>query len=403
MTNKNMGHGERKKRSSSSQKIRYVRTNRPSEKNVRSRPGLARRYRPDGRRKRARKIGKFVVAFAAVFLASVIFFVACYAFSILSKFQHDDLTNDDIGIDKEQFFEGDQAIVNIALLGVDDNGTSDAIIIASIDANRNKIKLTSILRDSLVKVEPNGKKSYYTKLNEAFGNGGAATTLKAINRNFNLNIKEYVSIKFEGLSAIIDMVGGVKLNITKEEAEHINGLIASTQGHKHCPMVEGYGDVTLNGIQAIEYARIRKKANQNGQSDDYGRTDRQRAVLEVLFEKAKNMPYNEILGLVDIFLQHMKTSLDLNKIIELSKILKNDNISVLQNRVPMVEYTIDRDYHYSLNGINKSTVYYNLKYAGQLINAFIYDDILPDEYIERNPPPLEGGPLDSHSGVLENS
>ena len=403
MTNKSAGRGEKKIRSPKPQKIRYVKTHQPGETSSHPHVASPHRYRSSKRRKRVKKIRRIVVALAAIFLLSVVFFVACYAFSILSKFQHDSLTNDDIGMDKEQFLQDDQGILNVLLLGVDDNGTSDAIIIASIDTNQNKIKLTSILRDSLVKVEPNGKKPYYTKLNEAFGNGGAATTLRTINHNFDLNIKNYVSIKFEGLSAIIDTVGGIKLNITKEEANHINGLIASTQGHKHCPMLKGYGDVTLNGIQAIEYARIRKKTNQNGQSDDYGRTDRQRAVLQVLFDKAKNMPYNEILSLVDIFLQHMKTSLDLSKIIELSKILKSDDISISQNRVPMVEYTINRDYHYSLNGINKSTVYYNLKYAGQLINSFIYDDILPDEYIAQNPPPLAGGPLENHSRSFENS
>lgn len=348
------------------------------------------------RRRRRKKTKKIILLSILTILILSIFFITSYAISIISKFQHEDIDKNDIGISEELFSKDELGITNIALLGVDDNGTSDAIIIASIDTNSKKIKMISILRDSLVKVEPKGKKSYYTKINEAFGNGGVETTLRAINSNFNLNVKDYISINFDGLANIIDQIDGIDVNITEEEAKHINGLITSTKGHEHCPQIEGDGDVHLNGIQAIEYARIRKKLNQNGQRDDYGRTDRQRAVLEMILSKVKQMPYNEIPGLIETFLPHMKTSLDLNKILSLSKILKSNEISISQTRVPMVEYTINEGYNLTTNGTSKSTVYYNLKYAGKLINAFIYDDVSPEDYMKKHPPVLTGGPLDNN-------
>lgn len=348
------------------------------------------------RRRRQIKMRKVILLSVVILLVLAIFFITIYVVSIISKFQHEGIDKNDIGISEELFSKDELGITNIALLGVDDNGTSDAIIIASIDTNSKKIKMISILRDSLVKVEPKNKKSYYTKINEAFGNGGVETTLRAINSNFNLSVKDYISINFDGLSTIIDKIDGIDVNITKEEAEHINGLIASTKGHEHCPHIEGYGDVHLNGIQAIEYARIRKKLNQNGQRDDYGRTDRQRTVLETVLKKVKEMPYNEIPGLIDTFLPYMKTSLDLSKILSLSKILKSNEMSISQTRVPMVEYTINEGYNLDVNGANKSTVYYNLKYAGKLINAFIYDDVSPENYIKEHSPILTGGPLDNH-------
>lgn len=341
------------------------------------------------------KLKRLILISTIMLLILIIFFVIAYAISIISKFQHEDIDTNDIGIDEELFSKDELGITNIALLGVDDNGTSDAIIIASIDTNSKKIKMISILRDSLVKVEPKNKKSYYTKINEAYGNGGVETTLRAINSNFNLNVKDYISIKFDGLARIIDKIDGIDVNITAEESKHINGLIASTQGHESCPQIEGYGDVRLNGIQAIEYARIRKKLNQNGQRDDYGRTDRQRLVLETILKKVKQTPYNEIPDLIDTFLPYMKTSLSLNKILSLSKILKSDELSISQTRVPMVEYTINEGYNHTVNGTSKSTVYYNLKYAGKLINAFIYDDISPEDYMTEHPPVLTGGPLDN--------
>lgn len=348
------------------------------------------------RRRRRIKMRKITLLSVILLLILSIFFITSYAVSIISKFQHEDIDKNDIGIDEELFSKDELGITNIALLGVDDNGTSDAIIIASINTNSKKIKMISILRDSLVKVEPKNKKSYYTKINEAFGNGGVETTLRAINSNFNLSVKDYISINFAGLANIIDQIDGIDVNITKEESEHINGLIASTKGHEHCPQIEGDGDVHLNGIQAIEYARIRKKLNQNGQRDDYGRTDRQRTVLETILKKVKQMPYNEIPSLINTFLPYMKTSVDLSKILSLSKILKSNDISISQTRVPMVEYTINGNYNLTVNGSNKSTVYYNLKYAGKLINAFIYDDISPEDYIKEHPPVLNGGPLDNN-------
>lgn len=346
------------------------------------------------KRRRKVKLKKLILLSIVILLILSIFFVTSYAISIISKFQHEEINQNDIGINEELFSKDELGITNIALLGVDDNGTSDAIIIASIDTNNKKIKMISILRDSLVKVEPKNKKSYYTKINEAYGNGGVETTLRAINSNFNLNVKDYISIKFDGLASIIDKIDGIDVNITSEEASHINGLIASTKGHEHCPQIEGYGNVHLNGIQAIEYARIRKKLNQNGQRDDYGRTDRQRTVLETMLKKVKQMPYSEIPGLIDTFLPYMKTSLSLNKVLSLSKILKSDELSISQTRVPMVEYTISEGYNHTVNGTSKSTVYYNLKYAGKLINAFIFDDISPEEYMKDHPPVLTGGPLD---------
>ena len=346
------------------------------------------------RRKRI-KLKRLILISSIILLILTIFFVTSYILSIISKFQHEDIDTNDIGINEELFSKDELGITNIALLGVDNNGTSDAIIIASIDTNSKNIKMISILRDSLVKVEPKNKKPYYTKINEAYGNGGVETTLRAINSNFNLNVKDYISINFDGLASIIDKIDGIDVNITAEESKHINGLIASTKGHEGCPQIEGYGDIRLNGIQAIEYARIRKKLNQNGQRDDYGRTDRQRFVLETILKKVKQIPYNEIPDLIDTFLPCMKTSLSLNKILSLSKILKSDELSISQTRVPMVEYTIDEGYHHTVNGTSKSTVYYNLKYAGKLINAFIYDDISPEDYMKEHPPILTGGPLDN--------
>lgn len=345
------------------------------------------------RRKRLRRMIAFSVV---IIIATALLFGTCYVISVLSKFQHEDIDANSIGIDKEKFVDSGTGITNIALFGVDNDGTSDSIMLLSVDKDRNKIKLISILRDSLVKVDPKNKTPYYTKLNEAYNSGGAETSLRAINKNYNLNVTEYASIKFDGMSKIIDKVGGIDINITKDEQNWINGLIASTKELKTLSAgVEDFGNVHLNGAQAVAYSRIRKVSNQDGQSNDYGRTDRQRAVMEQLLHKALSLKRSDYPAFIESVVPYMKTSLSIGQIIDLAGILTRPGLVMEQTRVPMTEYTINADYDYYLNDTKKSTVYYNLTYAGDIINAFIYEDITPQDYMIDHPPILTGGPLDN--------
>jgi len=118
----------------------------------------------------------------------------------------------------------DAAVVNIALFGVDrrsesEIGRSDSIMILSIDKTHNKLKLSSIMRDTYVDVEGHGMNI----ITHAYVYGGAALAVKTLNTTFDLNIKDYVTVDFFGLEKIIDNVGGIELNITSEEVKYING------------------------------------------------------------------------------------------------------------------------------------------------------------------------------------
>lgn len=327
-----------------------------------------------------------------------------YALNLYSQFQHVDLdaSDEDLGITAGTQVDTGTDITNIALFGVDTRsdsftGNSDSIMILSVDKQHNKIKLTSVLRDSLVQVDGYG----YTKITEAYGLGGPTLAIKTLNQNFQLDIRDYATINFAGMAEIIDAVGGVTINVSSAEIDMLNGLaaqMAASLGEPAPAKVTQPGPQILNGLQAVAYSRIRKVDNPDGSWGDYGRTDRQRAVMEQLFEKAMHMSPTQYPAFIQSILPYVETSLDIGEILNLATIFSRDNIVFEQACVPSTEYTINAGYSY--NG--KSNVYYNLDYAAGLIHSFIYDDIPSETYIAQNTPPMTG-PLDSSTASAKGS
>ena len=188
---------------------------------------------------------------------------------------------------------------NIVLFGVDNQyggytGRSDNIIILSLNEETNEVKMTSIYRDTYVKVDGHG----YTKINHAYAYGGPELAMNTINKNLDLNIKEFVTVNFEIVEDVVDLVGGITLSITNSEATQISRISKA-------------GTYTLNGDQALEYARIRKT------DSDYQRTERMRTVLEAVFNKAKKMSLGKLNTLVNKILPQVKTNISMSEITEI--------------------------------------------------------------------------------------
>lgn len=160
-------------------------------------------------------------------------------------------------------------------------------MILTLDSVHNKIKLTSIMRDSYVNIDGYGM----DKINHAYAFGGTELALKTLNENFNLNISEVMVVNFSSLVNIIDKIGGVNINITEEEVPHISE-ISST------------GEQLLNGSQALAYSRIRYATG-----GDYKRTERQRTVINAIFNKLKNTPLTQYPQLVNEFLPYIQTNI----------------------------------------------------------------------------------------------
>lgn len=298
----------------------------------------------------------------------------------------------------------DDQIVNIALFGIDSrnlksySGNSDSIMVISVNTGTGQIKLMSIMRDTFAEIpngtDANGKPKYsYGKINSAYAKGGPELAIKTLNHNFGLDIKEYATVNFYGMADIIDQVGGIEVEVQQKEIHPyrgLNDLISEQAQHmgidpeKH--YVEKAGKQKLNGIQAVAWARIRAVSTAQGQANDFGRTDRQRYVMEQLLNKALEMNLTEYPALASELIKYMRTSLHLeDELLPIVKAVFTKDVSFEQTRFPHYEYLIND------NAIIKggSSVYYDFEDAKATIHAFIYDDIAPEDFLKTYKPKKE--------------
>lgn len=184
------------------------------------------------------------------------------------------------GIPAEPSEEGEY--YHILLLGEEamyttpGNGRTDLVMLATINVPAASVQLVSLLRDTYVSI-PGYKDN---KLNSVYAKGGIELLYEVIEENYGIRPDGYVLVGFEGFENIVDRLGGVTVELTEEEAEYLNTTKYISKPEYRCVVP---GKQKLNGSQALGYCRVRKVPNINGTRYDYGRTERQRMVLESLF------------------------------------------------------------------------------------------------------------------------
>lgn len=307
------------------------------------------------------------------------------------RYNYNKIETDELGIENVI----DKDIINIALFGIDTRntksfkGNSDSIMILSLNTNTKKVKIISIMRDTFVPITYNGKTSY-RKINYAYSKGGPELAIKTLNQNFGLDISEYATVNFFGMVDIIDAVGGIDAELTEAEVRPknkyiygLNGCVAEICKQLGANEKENYittaGKHHLNGIQAVAYSRIRKVANIWGTNNDYGRTDRQRYVMEQLFNKAITLEKKNYMKLAKSLIPCSETSLSYSEILGLAFDILLKSPKFEQARVPTEEYTMSAP-----KTSAGSVVYFDLAFASKLIHSFIYQDVTPEDYIEAN-------------------
>lgn len=331
--------------------------------------------------------GKLRVFIVPMILITILLTIAGFGvMEIVNSFRYNKvkLNHEDLGISAELAMDAPDGITNIALFGIDARndsfrGLSDSIMIVSVDAVHNNIKLISVMRDSLVEVEGYG----YQKINAAYNLGGATLAIKTLNQTFDLNISDYATVDFVGMVDIIELLGGIEAELTEAEVKDANIHIESM--HRERGTAEDYieraGKQRLNGVQAVAYSRIRKAATINGTNNDPGRTERQRMVMRQMLDKALSIRASQYPRLIKALLPYMETSLDYSEIFEMAGILTNEGLRLKEERMPSFDIMIE----YGLNVPRLgSCCYYNLDYAAKQMNAFVFEDISFDQYIEEN-------------------
>ncbi|MDO4608835.1 MAG: LCP family protein, partial [Clostridia bacterium] len=289
-----------------------------------------------------------------------------------------------------------KGVINVALFGVDSRdetvftGNTDSIMILSLNTKTKKVKIFSIMRDTFVPMEYNGK-DYFGKINSAYSKG-PEHAIKTLNQIFDLDISEYATVNFFGMADIIDAVGGIPATITEDELKwkgyghpNLNNCmdeICNEMGlNAKDYYIKSAGEQTLNGVQAVAYARVRNCTSVWGTRDDYGRTDRQRHVMQGLFNKAIAMNKARYVTLAKALIPCSETSLSYTDILGLAVNVLLHSPSFEQYRLPQIEFNMP----FSGSSRYGSVVYYDLDYAAKLVNAVIYDDVTMEEFIEQNP------------------
>lgn len=229
-------------------------------------------------------------------------------------------------------------IRSIALFGIDtgrdkyDVPHSDSIIIATIDPQNKKIKLSSIMRDTYVRIKGHGS----SKLSDAYAFGGPQLALRTLNENFGLNIRDYATVDFFTLEKAIDVLGGVTVDIKANELKELNFRVEEAANlQKKAPvLIKQSGTQNLNGIQAVAYCRIRKIGG-----GDFERTSRQRIVLTQLINKAQASGVVKYHSLASEIFPLIETSLSNSDILKLgTQIISTGITNVEQQRFPLDGY-----------------------------------------------------------------
>ena len=237
---------------------------------------LPRRERPASKKKRKKNKFAPVIAILAILLALVIF-VSSFGFSVLGKIGYHEKTANSY-INASELLSSSE-VTNVLLIGVDaregesgEKTRSDTMLLISVDSANNCIKMTSFLRDSWVYIPCIDKKA---KLNASCQHGGYSGVVDTIEYNFGIDIDGYVVTDFELFTVMVDSIGGVEIEVTEAEAKEVTSHKGTYGG-----VVLESGTNLLTGEQALAYCRIRKIGT------DWGRTQRQRTVMEAIIKKA---------------------------------------------------------------------------------------------------------------------
>ena len=274
-------------------------------------------------------------------------------------------------------YKSENGITNMLLIGTDGrpgekSSRSDAMMILTIDGKNKSLKLTSLARDTYVDVPGHGKR----KLTEAYAFGQESLLIETIEQNFELDIQNYASVDFYSFMDIVDVLGGVAVDVQQNEINEMNKFIPETFEWNTSPnkgsieYVSNTGVQNLNGYQLLSYSRIRHN------DSALERDRRQRNVIQGLINGVKDLPFTKYPSLVDTILPYVRTNMKPTQIIALGgKVLGIGNLELKQ-----MEFPIDDGVH-STGGILGGAgwvLQFDLD-SLDILHDFIFMNIMPDD------------------------
>ncbi|MBQ7915375.1 MAG: LCP family protein [Firmicutes bacterium] len=212
--------------------------------------------------------------------------------------------------EKEESWEFDSDdYINVLLIGIDGqgySGRSDVMILCTYDKVNKTATMTSFLRDLYVEIP--GRDS--NRLNAAYAFGGIDLLDATLELNFGIQVDGHVMVDFNTFPKVIDALGGVDITLTQAEADYLG--------------LSGEGEYHMDGDLAMRYSRIRYI------DSDFGRTNRQRTVLNSLFERFKKLSWGEVANAANQVLDLVYTDMDAGTILSYgSEVIQLNSIQQL--------------------------------------------------------------------------
>lgn len=273
----------------------------------------------------------------------------------------------------------DSKVLNVMLFGEDNAkgaefGRSDSMIMLSIDNRHKKLKMTSFQRDSYVYVDGYG----YDKLTNAYAYGGPKLTIQTIESNFGIKVDRYAVVDYASFIDIIDVLGGIDLELTQDEIDYINyQLYKNNQSDTRTTITDAPGKVHLTGQQALWYARNRGLDSAEEEigiaGDDWDRTSRQRNLLETMFNDMKNADLTQIISIVGKVGPLVTTNLKKDEITA----LVSHSMTYLTYSVE--QYTVPQEgqwYYMDDTPVGSVIAFSDLETQRRLFAEFIYEELV---------------------------
>lgn len=225
------------------------------------------------------------------------------------------------------YVKNQKGYYTVAVFGVDsrdgnveEGALSDVNMIINVNRETGDIQLISIYRDMYSMIDEDGK---FHKFNQAYIEGGHEQALQALNRNLDLDIKNYITVNWKAVIDAINILGGVDLEVTDAEFKYLNSFISYTVeatgvgSHE----LEHAGMNHLDGVQAVAYARLRLM------DTDFNRTERQRKVVSLAFDKAKNANFSTLYSILVAVLPQTSTNVKIEDLIPFAKDISKYHLS----------------------------------------------------------------------------
>lgn len=253
----------------------------------------------------------------------------------------DTITDNDINFGQKDRVLENQDVINILLVGQDDDQgshRSDSMIILSLNRKTKDIAMISLMRDMYVQIPGYSN----NKLNAAFSFGGYSLLNQTIEENFGIKINYNVGVNFETFQKIIDKLGGIDIKLTEAEANYI-----MKKSKEYNDLTEGVNH--LMGKQALWYARTRYVSTET-ESNDFGRTSRQRVVLQTIYKDLMKLPLPDLIDIAYDVVGDIETDMAMTEILSLGTEVYNLDLSNINT------YRLPYDDEYADEKINGMAV-----------------------------------------------